>query len=783
VDHPGEREIAAMAATARRLIALALAALVAASAGCGDHGRARPVSAELADETPDRLAREGETILVALDRPLPEEWSPEGVKIRASPDAGEWTAEARRGADGRTVEVVIVRGSPDFRLEGIHGRDEGATGLGVDLGDGNEVWVDLQVRRSLPVLEGAVWEDVSPPGGNLVVDRGDRIRLIFDRPVELRPGQDAKRVRTPQDIILSKASDRLDDGVTRAVFEKGEGEREVRIVLGSRPTLTVAGNLGAGGAIERFRQTAPSGLAVNGTAVLPMPAITARGGGPGAVSEREVDLRHADGFPQPRGREGESFPAPGNRFSHTVTPTMGGRAIVAGGESAEGRQAIDQILAYNPFHAPGEEAFRVAGRLPHPSHSHTATVLAGPDETYGTGDDAILIAGGNDGSRSLGELTVLRPLAGDVVVEPLETGLRVPRSDHAAAAIGGNRVIVDGGRSRGVGLTPGLVGCAEILKIGFEAGKARVAEHFVFRTLARSGHTLTLLPGAAPGGGHVLAYGGFGRDRRRFIDPLPFGQRIEGAPGEDVFWPQDERTVLISPVVLDLRNPEASITEVPYEFSLPLLRWGHQAFLLDGGGAAEDMQVVLIAGGSLRHPVLHFDGGPDLWELPLRPRDAVLAILPELPQGHEASSAILFRHDPRDPSRSRLEVVPHPSPDPGQTSERLSFAAVPVPGLGVILLGGEEPGGPREVRCLDGAEVFLAGEEELAEMAFRLAAGRARHQAYLVETESTRSIFLIGGIPGSADRTGFSPVEEVPLRRAAPQAGEFESRARRRAMR
>jgi hypothetical protein len=749
-----------VSAGARRLI---LGLLLAAAAGCGDGGRPRPIAAEFLDETPDGVAGAGETIRIALDRPLAAGWTASELKVRAAP-AGEWTPAARRGADGRSIEVEIAGGSPGFRLEGVHGRDPGATGLGIDLGDGTEVWLDLGPARSLPVLQDAVWEDASPPGGNLVVDRGDWIRLLFDRPVEIgfrEPG--GNRVRTPQDIILSKTSDRL--GQARATFEKGEDAREVRIVLGSRPTLTIAGVLGAGGTIERYRTTAPSGLAVNGTEILPMSKIAALGGGPGSISDREIDIRHADGFPQPRAREGESFPSPGNRFFHSVTPMAGGRAIVAGGESTDGRQALDQVLVYDPFHAPGDAAFQVAGKLPHPSHSHTATLLAGPDEAYGTADDVVLIAGGSDGARSLGELTVLRPIAGGgIVVEPLEDGLRVPRSDHAAAALSGTRVIIDGGRSRGVGLPPGLVGCAEVLAISFDAGKARVAEHSVFRTIARSGHTLTFLPPAGGVAARVLAYGGFGRDRRRFVDPLPFGQRIDGVPGDDVFWPQDERTVLVSPVLIDVRNPEASITEIGYGFSLPLLRWGHQAFLLDAGSGPEEAQLVLIAGGSLRHPIQNFDGGPDLWELPFRMRDVVPAVLPELPQGHEAASAILFRHDPRDPSRSRLEVVPHPSPDPGQTSERLSFAAVPVPGLGVVILGGEEPGGPREVRCLDGAEVFLAGEERLAELAVRLASGRARHQAYLVETETVRSIFLLGGTPGSGDKTRFSDVEEIPLR-------------------
>jgi hypothetical protein len=765
VDRAAERRIASVAARGRWLL-LAVAASLSATPGCKGGDRPRPVSAEFLDETPDGAARAGEAIRIVLDRALPAGWSAAGVKVRAEP-AVEWAPEARRGADGRTIEVIIAAGSPHFRLEGVYGRDPGATGLAVDLGDGKEVWLDLQGARSLPVLRDAVWEDASPPGGNMVVDRGDRIRLIFDRPVDLRPADpEGKRVRTPQDIILSKASDRLDDGQTQARFERGTEEREVRIVLGSRPTLTVAGNLGTGGMIERFRYAAPSGLAVNGTEVLPMPKITARGGGPGAVSDREVDLRHANGFPEPHAREGESFPPPGNRFFHSLTPIAGGRAVFTGGESADGRQALDQILVYDPFHGASDEAFREAGKLPHPSHSHTATLLFGPDETQGTADDVILIAGGSDGARSLGELTILRPLEGgnSLVVEPLEEGLRVPRSEHAAAAISGTRVILDGGRSRGVGLPSGLVGCAEILSIAFDAGKARVAEHSVFRTIARSGHTLTFLPPAGGSAGQVLVYGGFGRDRRRFVDPLPFGQRMDGPPGDDVFWPQDDRTVLVSPVLINIAKPESSITEIAYDFSLPLLRWGHQAFLLDGGSGADDLQVVLLVGGSLRHPVLNFDGGPDLWELPLRPRDSVPGMLPELPQGHEASTAIIFRHDPRDPSRNRLEVMPHPSPDPGQTSERLSFAAVPVPGLGVVILGGEEPGGPREVRCLEGAEVFLAGEERLAALAVRLATGRARHQAYFVEREGVRSIFLIGGIPGTADRAGFGAVEEVPLR-------------------
>ena len=105
------------------------------------------------------------------------------------------------------------------------------------MGGGAEDRVDLQIAQSLPVLVRAVWEDKSAPAGNLVVDRGDWIRLIFDRPVMLKAEGPTARVRSPQDIILSKANDRLDDGEVHARFEKGKHDLEVLIVLGSRPLL------------------------------------------------------------------------------------------------------------------------------------------------------------------------------------------------------------------------------------------------------------------------------------------------------------------------------------------------------------------------------------------------------------------------------------------------------------------------------------------------------------------------------------------------------------------
>jgi hypothetical protein len=140
-----------------------------------------------------------------------------------------------------------------------------------------------------------------------------------------------------------------------------------------------------------------------------------------------------------------------------------------------------------------------------------------------------------------------------------------------------------------------------------------------------------------------------------------------------------------------------------------------------------------------------------------------LEVLPNLPQGHEAASAILLRFQPADPTRSTLEVLPHPSPDPGQATERVSFSHALVPGLGVIISGGEHPGPSGDPVCLRSSEVLLLETETLAELAVRLATGRSRHQAVLVRSGGLRSIFLLGGQSGTEGSQEFSDVEEIPL--------------------
>jgi hypothetical protein len=723
-----------------------LAALASILPGCSGGDRPRVVSAELVGEG------ERETVRILLDRNLPPSFDPSAVRLRFDPPVS-WTPSVDRS--GSRVLIARTGGRPGLLVKGVHGRDPGATGVTVSLGAGPEERVDLRLAPSMPVLVGAIWEDRSPPGGNLVVDRGDWIRLVFDRPVDLA-GR-GSRVRSPQDVLLSKAIDRLDDGVVHSVLEKGSEAREVRIVLGSRPVLTVSGVVGRGAEIERFRYAAPSGIALNGTPIIPMPAIRDARGGPGAVSLEEVDIAYARDFPLPASRDNHAFPPPGNRIHHAVIPVSGGRALIVGGESVSGREAIDQVLIHDA--AMGADALRVAARLPSPARMPTATLLAGPDEVPGTADDVVVVAGGSDGARFHADITVLRALNdGTVEAQVLAGGLKVGRSEHAATALSGTRLLVDGGRGS-AGRFPGLVGAAEILTFAFEGETCRVAEHTVFRSLARTSHTVTALPPAEDGKRYALAYGGFGKDRRRSVETV--GQRLDGAIPDDIYFPADEAAVLVSPVLLDTGRPEASIGDLRYDFHFGLLRWGHAAFALEGAGADPS---VLLAGGTLRHAIRGFDGGAALWEMPLLPDLGNVGLGP-LPQGPEASGAILFRFDPRDPSRSRLSVIPHPSPDPGQTTERLSFSAVEVPGLGIVLAGGEQPGAPRESQCLSGAEVYLPEEERLSELAVRLRAGRARHGAYASVRNGAVSIFLLGGISNAEDRGAFSAVEEIPVRR------------------
>ena len=135
-----------------------------------------------------------------------------------------------------------------------------------------------------------------------------------------------------------------------------------------------------------------------------------------------------------------------------------------------------------------------------------------------------------------------------------------------------------------------------------------------------------------------------------------------------------------------------------------------------------------------------------------------------MPRFADGANAIVFTLDRDDPLRSRVSVVPHPYPDPEEAPERVYPAAVAIPSRGALILGGEQPGDSHESPCLASGEVFLEDEDRLAQLAVRLTTARSRHQAYYVEVEDVRSVFLIGGTTNTAEKGSLAAVEEIPVR-------------------
>ncbi|MBN1442391.1 MAG: hypothetical protein JXA90_06755 [Planctomycetes bacterium] len=756
-----------------------LVVLLALLPGCDREPIARVLSAEFLDETPDGKMQPGETILLRLDRPLPAAIPADAIQVRSRPPSA-WTGRPRRSADDpRRVEIAILSRQPSLLLEGVHGEDPGATGLVVSLGDGVDQVLDLQSSISIPRLERAIWEDLSPAGssglgggGNGIVDRGDRIRLVFDQPVCLAAGALEHDLQVPRDILLSKDSvDRLDDGVVPSRLLPGEEENEVFISLGSRPVLNVAGVLPEVPAkVDRFRLDAPSGIALNGTEILPFPWVTGRRGGTGSASTGEIDIELAPSFPAVRRRPSDALPEPGPREFHTVTPLAGAYAVIAGGRSLATGEPLDDLLLYHPFHERlGEEPY-IRRQLPRAAYRHSATLMRGSGGLPVGLDSYVVIAGGTDGRSARDDLAVVRISArGALTVQPLAARLRAARYDHAAAAVGPNRILIDGGRTIGGSGEEMLVGCAELITFDLVPGPdsqiLRVAEHAVFRTIERCEHSLTPLR-AADGRRWALAYGGLGRDRNRH--PLaPFeeiGTLLGGDGPAPALFPAGEASVLVSPVLLAVDDPPSSIADLEYAMHASLLRRGHAAAAW-GGDVDQDISgpaEVLIAGGTLAHPEKGFEGEiPALWEIP--PRSLYWLEWRRRPDAQDAIHGIRLRFNPESPRESRLDVVLHAATDPTKVPTRVHAAASFVPGLGLLLAGGEIPGPGGERQMLSTVEVFLPEEGRIVPYSLQLLEPRSRHQAYLLQDDGRRSLLVIGGRTASPDGAASADVEEIPL--------------------
>lgn len=766
----------------RRYLCLSLVLAGLFLVGCGKEPLAEVVSAEFLDEIPDGRASQDETILVRLDRVLPPEFRLQSVRVQSVPPM-TWSPQVGLTADRRTLEIKIRTGAPPFLFEGVHGQSAAATGLVVDLGDGRAQVVDLHRVRIVPKLLRVVWEDSSPTGGNGVVDQGDTLRLLFDQPVHLgtseTPGDD--RVLVPRHVVLTKDGvDRLDDGSHPSIFRAGQKPSEIDIVLGSRPVLTVEGDGARDPSnIERADPRAPSALALNGTDLYPMSRIEARGGGPGVASEREVDIEFAAGYQILRSQPREELAAPASRVFHTVTPLVLNQALVAGGASTHEMKALDGVLIYNP--TPGSEDAqpfrRLSPGLPAPTYNHTATLLPGRDEKLGTIDDFVVLAGGEDGQQALSTLSVVRFRFPEYAVEKVETSLRVPRAEHAAVAVSASSVLIDGGRTYGSDREEALVGCAELLTFGIdeENDKVAVTAHVVFRTLPRVDHSLTLLASDDSEAPWVLAYGGYGDNPYSGFDerglttqrhqPLQtsVGQILDGNLPDDIFLSIQEGRVLVSPVLINVSRSTKSLANLArLDFTPSLLRRKHAAAGIGEKNASGLLAAtsVILCGGTLRHPTRGVTGEPlSLWELPLVYRYGG----GREPESHQALNAIRFTFDLDTPVNSRLEVLPHPSPTPSDVPTRVNFTATRVPGLGIVLAGGELPPVlPRDPRPLASLEVFLTDKQRLAEfVALELHAPRSRHRAYLVTDGETgkHSVILIGGV----GEGGIAYVEEIPL--------------------
>ncbi len=648
---------------------------------------------------------------------------------------------------------------------------------------------------SHPVLERVLWEDRPP---NLTVDAGDVLRLVFDRPVTLRRTRTSSvpEVRVPEDLRLVSQTDRLDDGLVPSRFEPGEAPEEILVVLGTRPRLTIDGSLQS--PKGRLALRPPSALAINGTRIFPALRIVATRGGWGAISVRAVDIEFAEEKRRWRPVEGE-FPWPGHRTDHTVTPLPHGRALIVGGRAIDTDIATAQVLIFDPAALdrgedlePEEEInvrnpFQLAAdRLPQPASEHTATLLAGPDTIVGTDDDLVVVIGGRDEDQVLGTITVFAigeygdpyipkpPDTPGPALPALELELHVPRWEHTSVAVGPLRVLVDGGRTRG---PSGLVGCAELLTFKVhEGGGVTLAVRTTFRSIPRIQHTLSPLPSIPTDKRerYVLAYGGYGqyrlqsaflahRDRTLgqilsevFDADLPSDDDL---PSDVYFTDDDFGTVLVSPVLFDLDDPERSVV-LKYNFSFPLLRRGHVAVPI---GGKEMETTILIAGGTSTHLEQVSRNKQRGWEIDGELIRRLSQNLPITPEGYEAGNAVLFHFDHVEPRRSRFSIVAHPAPD-SQMIERLHQAHAVVPGMGVLLLGGEQPeaDGQKGLRICD---IFLEELRVWLPMAPFLTQPRSGHEAYVVGKDGIPTVFIIGGKPHSAagDLT-FPAVEELRLR-------------------
>ncbi len=182
------------------------------------------------------------------------------------------------------------------------------------------------------------------------------------------------------------------------------------------------------------------------------------------------------------------------RYAHTATLLAGsadGKVLLAGGVS--GSTTLATAAIYNP--ASGAGAFAATtGPLPQGVKAHTATRLATGNAQL---NNKVLLVGGNNGSLSLSAVYLFDPTSSAFSTL---ASLSTPREGHTATLLADGKLLVTGGKN-------GSTTLATTLQFDPGTGPGSWSTKGNL-TIARWGHTATLLPATVLGNGQLLVAGG-----------------------------------------------------------------------------------------------------------------------------------------------------------------------------------------------------------------------------------------------------------------------------------